>query len=238
MAYQITPITAGEFGMVRDDIKYRGGSPQITGYVPSYIYLLQQGKDQYLVDTSFIDPAFCARQMQLEVIRNKPLPQVLEHHGVIPDMVRGIFFTHLHWDHAGNISQFPNAVLYCQTREYEAALDPDAYPPQFLTEFREALPRLILLEGDQEPVPGIRVHLCKGHTPGSQMIETDTVQGPALIPGDVVMTMKNITRNIPVGLAVNPEDAAKALGYINSRAYSAVYPSHEYYKPEVTPCHY
>ena len=87
MAYQITPITAGEFGMVRDDIKYRGGSPQITGYVPSYIYLLQQGKDQYLVDTSFIDPAFCARQMQLEVIRNKPLPQVLEHHGVIPDMV-------------------------------------------------------------------------------------------------------------------------------------------------------
>lgn len=227
MAYQITPIKAGEFGMVRDDIKYKGGSPRITGYVPSYIYLLQQGNDQYLVDTSFTDPVFCSRRMQLEVNRVKPLPELLKQHGVIPDMVKGIFFTHLHWDHAGNISLFPNAVLYCQEREYEAARDPDAYPPQFLTEFRKALSRLILLEGDQEPVPGIRVHLCKGHTPGSQMIETDTERGPALIPGDVIMTMKNITRNIPVGLAVNQDDAAKALDYVNSRAYSAIYPSHE-----------
>lgn len=228
MAYQITPITAGEFGMVRDDIKYRGGSMQITGYVPSYIYLLQQGKDQYLVDTSFTDPEFSADQMQLEVIRTKPLPELLKRHGVIPDKVKGIFFTHLHWDHAGNVRQFPNAALYCQKSEYEAARDPEAYPPQFLAEFHEARARLILLEGDREPVPGIRVHLCKGHTLGSQMIEADTKQGPALIPGDVIMTMKNITRNIPVGLAVSPEDAAKALNYVKGRTYSIIYPSHDY----------
>ena len=58
--WKITPVLTGSFGMVRDDIKYEGGDPEISGYVPSVLFLLESGGEQVIVDTGFGD----AKSMQ------------------------------------------------------------------------------------------------------------------------------------------------------------------------------
>jgi len=37
--------------------------------------------------------------------------------GLNPDRVKRIVVGHAHWDHAGQLSEFPNAILYIQKEE-------------------------------------------------------------------------------------------------------------------------
>lgn len=48
--------------------------------------------------------------------------------GFNPAAVRHILITHLDFDHAGGIEDFPQAVIHVMAREYEAAVDPRRGP--------------------------------------------------------------------------------------------------------------
>jgi glyoxylase-like metal-dependent hydrolase (beta-lactamase superfamily II) len=39
------------------------------------------------------------------------------------------------------------------------------------------------VEGDLEPIPGIKLIFTPGHTPGSQTVSVNTAHGTAIIPG-------------------------------------------------------
>ena len=47
----------------------------------------------------------------------QPPQTVLAEIGVSPDDVSRVFITHAHFDHMGNLDQFPNATFYIQERE-------------------------------------------------------------------------------------------------------------------------
>ena len=51
--------------------------------------------------------------------------------GLNPDRVKRIVVGHAHWDHAGQLSEFPNAVLYIQKEELKQIDYFLAYPTQF-----------------------------------------------------------------------------------------------------------
>jgi glyoxylase-like metal-dependent hydrolase (beta-lactamase superfamily II) len=224
MKWTITPILAGEFGMVRDDIKYVSGDPSVTGMVPSIIFSLKSKLGTVLVDTSFGDPEHCASVLNLEVRREDPYLDNLEKYGVHPDEVRAIILTHLDWDHADNLALFPSSVIYCQIKEMEAFESSDSLYRENIEKSSE---RMLLLDGDQEILPGISVHLAGGHTKGLQMVSVETANGKALLPSDNVMTFRNFEQKIPVGLCHDPIACQEALQWARE-TFSIVYPSHDY----------
>lgn len=229
MLWSITPILGGEFGMVRDDIKYENGDPGRSEMVPSYIFLLKSELGSVLVDTSFGEPAICRERLGLIIRRDRPLEQLLAEAGAKPEEVRAVILTHLHWDHAANCEMFPNSRIYCQQLELAAAFEPGSdYPAFFLESVKNSMERVVPLKGDAGIFDGLEAVLCGGHTAGSQMVEVRTAEGTAIITGDTIMTYKNVEQNIPVGLCSDREACRLALGNIRKRRGLVLLPSHDY----------
>ena len=67
---------------------------------------------------------------------------------------------------------------------------------------------LVVLDGDEEIIPGIEVFLTPGHTPGSQCVRVNTEDGYYLIAGDTVNIYENWEGNakyhhVPAGIHVD-----------------------------------
>lgn len=151
----------------------------------------------------------------------------LQRFGVKADDVGYIIHTHLHFDHCGLDHLFPNAKIVVQRKELETAAAPLipkgftdksrawyllAYDRKTIAKFvGEFWNRMILLEGDQEVVPGVKCVLVGGHTPGCQAIYVQTEKGTVIITGDVCYTYENLERDVPVGYYYNLEDSIRAL---------------------------
>ncbi len=136
--------------------------------------------------------------------------------GFAPEDVADVVLTHLHFDHAGNLDRFPNAVFHVQRREYdgwrrvldEAGGAPDGGPSWPLSSINpndfERLDALIgerrvrFLDGDAEIAPGVTARLAAdSHTFGSQWVEVATSSGPHAVAGDCVYWYANIERMWP-----------------------------------------
>jgi len=127
--------------------------------------------------------------------------------GIEPASVEHVIPTHFHWDHAGNAALFPRATFYAQQREMAFWAGPYARYPIFreLIEAEDLAAlvqlnlegRLVLVDGSREILPGIRLHLAGGHTPGTQIVEVATATGPAVIASDAVKSYRHLAENRP-----------------------------------------
>lgn len=229
--WKITPVLTGSFGMVRDDIKYEGGDPEISGYVPSVLFLLESGGEQVIVDTGFGDAKKCRDKLGLFIKRKKTLDQILSEAGINKEGIRHVILTHLHWDHIGNASMFPNAKYYCQKKEWIYTKEhPEEETEEWLRYLWQQKERVIFTDDCQKNIilPGIEVQYVGGHTAGSQMAVVQTQQGTAVIPGDIVMTYRNFKERIPVGLCRNKEECSQALKTIANIKPDRIFPSHDF----------
>ncbi len=151
-------------------------------HIPIYVYFLE-GERKVLIDTGLeefmVDPAV-ERELG---IATEGFEEGLERLGVDPGEIEIIVHTHLHNDHCENDALCPRAVLYVQKRELEFCRDPHPldhrYDEDYITDHE-----IVELEGDAEVVPGVRVLLSDGHTPGGQSVIVDTPEsGRVLITG-------------------------------------------------------
>jgi N-acyl homoserine lactone hydrolase len=98
--------------------------------------------------------------------------------GIKPKDVRYVVYSHLHLDHAGGMSYFPNAVHVVQRDEIRYALWPDRWtsPVYCQNDFRD-IRRLDILEidGDFDLFEDGTLRLLKtpGHSPGHQALIVD-----------------------------------------------------------------
>jgi N-acyl homoserine lactone hydrolase len=125
----------------------------------------------------------------------------LEKIGVKPEEIDIVILTHLHWDHVGEVTKFPNAEFIASHVELRFALDPIpalyvAYEaPQIGMEpiFLQVMERLKTVEmKEQEIVDGVRVIPLPGHTPGHLGVVVDTEDGPYVIVGDAAPQWGNL----------------------------------------------
>jgi len=129
-----------------------------------------------------------------------------------------VVHTHLHLDHCGNDSLFPNAKIYVQRRELEYAAtqnDPQTLAlfdrrdvGELVDRFRE---RLVLLDGDTRIGRGVMCVRVGGHTPGSQAVYVETIEGTAIITGDVCYLYENLEKNIPTGIFFRYDECIAAM---------------------------
>jgi glyoxylase-like metal-dependent hydrolase (beta-lactamase superfamily II) len=92
--------------------------------------------------------------------------------------VRYVVYSHLHLDHAGGMSYFPNAVHVMQRDEIRYALWPDPWtrPTYCQNDFRDIRKLNILeIDGDFDLFGDGALRLIKapGHAPGHQMLVLD-----------------------------------------------------------------
>jgi N-acyl homoserine lactone hydrolase len=143
-----------------------------------------------------------------------------------------VFLTHAHFDHMGNIEDFPNATFYIQERELSKwvwamslhrrfrwlmlGIDPgDILRTVDLARQR----RLVCVDGDRENVlPGIDLHAAfETHTWGSMYVTVRNDLAPQskdawVFAGDLVYTHENLRgadaadpEYVPVGLATGSQ---------------------------------
>ena len=139
-----------------------------------------------------------------------PLPDQLKVLGFDANQVTKIVIGHGHWDHAGQLSDFPNAVIYIQREELngiEWALNyPNpkisavntspggcmrtpacGYPPLTVAEIYGKVlnSKAVIVDGEAEILPGVRIHPAfRGHTAGSQLLEVPTSIGKLVFGSD------------------------------------------------------
>jgi len=147
-----------------------------------------------------------------------PLPDQLKLLGFSANDVTKIVIGHGHWDHAGQLMDFPNAVLYVQREELKGiewalnypephirAVNTDkggcmrtpacGYPPKTLDEIygKVLAGKAVIVDGEQEIVPGVRVHPAfRAHTAGSQLLEVPTSVGKLVFGSDAYSSWEGI----------------------------------------------
>lgn len=141
--------------------------------------------------------------------------------GVRPGEVTDIITTHLHWDHGGNIGDFPSARLHLQRAELAHATGPSMcsgflrrpYDLAQVSQWLEALyrGRVNFHDGDDEIAPGISVHHVGGHTPGMQVVRVRTARGQVVLASDAIHYYENLAAENPFPVLVSAIDYIEAL---------------------------
>jgi glyoxylase-like metal-dependent hydrolase (beta-lactamase superfamily II) len=99
-----------------------------------------------------------------------------------PEDVDIIIQTHLHNDHCENTYKCKNAKVYVQQAELDFFKSPHPLDHRYYSDLLDES-EVVTVEGDVEIVPGIRVILTPGHTPGGQSVAVETEEGTAVITG-------------------------------------------------------
>ncbi|MEM5382654.1 N-acyl homoserine lactonase family protein [Paraburkholderia phymatum] len=195
------------------------------------LWLLRSPARTIVVDTG--PPIAEGRERHLTETRD--LREALAVHDVDPRDIDTVLLTHLHWDHAANADQFPNARFYAQRDEIAFLRDGRHQHPAFDRFFSthahlEQLVddgRLVPLDGDIEIARGVQAIRVGGHTPGSQMFCVDIAEGRALLTGDAVPLNRNYVERIPSGILVNVFEAIAALDKAHALSPIRLYTGHD-----------
>ena len=154
--------------------------------------------------------------------------------GLRPEDIGLVICSHLHYDHCLNLERCTKARIVVQKAELEFSRCPH---PIFAESIHTTLWQQVpfeVIDGDTEILPGIRLYLLGGHTPGSQAIGVRTERGQVVISG-VCTTPDNfnpppeVTR-LPVlacGTHIDLFQAYEAVLKIKRLA-DIIFPAHDY----------
>ncbi len=141
----------------------------------------------------------------------------LEKLGFSVSDITDVVLTHLHFDHAGGSTQrvgerlmptFPNARYYVQRSHWawahapnpreRASFFPENYDPL------EATGQLVLVEGETELLPGVRLHVVNGHTEGQQLVSVHYKGHTLLYGADLFPTSAHLPLPYVMAYDVRP----------------------------------
>jgi glyoxylase-like metal-dependent hydrolase (beta-lactamase superfamily II) len=148
-------------------------------------YLIRDGDRLLLWDTG-VDGALAGKPKDKSgtLLKEKLVTQ-LGRIGVKPADVTYVGISHYHYDHTGQVADFPNATLLAGAGDWEVIKKWPAAEPRFrhwLTGGGKVAP----VEGDKDVFGDGRVTILAmpGHTEGHQALLVRLASGPVLISGD------------------------------------------------------
>lgn len=186
-------------------------SKWLTMPIPAFL-LEHPQQGPVLIDTAF-DPIVAtdrkrsfgrAGALIFSPTNVRPVSDQLRERGIEPGDVRTVVMTHLHFDHASGIGQFPGAEFVVERREWEAASHGglrDGYFPAQLA------PAENVRELDLVAAPAadgfrhvhdvfgdgsVRMAFTPGHTVGHCSVLVETANGPMLLCGDASYARRTI----------------------------------------------
>lgn len=157
----------------------------------------------WVVDTGFEHDDAVARGRRLLRTAADGLALI----GIDAASVTDVIITHLHYDHAGGLAQFPSARFHVQDREVAfttgrtmlVGSQQHGFTPQHVADVVHAVHagRVVFHDGDAELAPGITVHRIGGHTDGLQVVRVHTADGWLVLASDATHYYENLETRRP-----------------------------------------
>lgn len=179
--------------------------------------LLHDGSRRVLVETGCGDK-WSDRERAQFAMERRTVVDALAEIGVAPGEIDAVVVTHLHFDHAAGLTRmdgdravptFPNAEVFVQRQEWLDALANRSTMSKtyFPSTVEPIADRVRLLDGDAEPLPGIRVEPLAGHTWGMQGVRFRDAHGEVAFPGDLIPTRLHAHPSVTLSYDVLPHES-------------------------------
>jgi glyoxylase-like metal-dependent hydrolase (beta-lactamase superfamily II) len=213
-----------------------GGDPHDGPMSMDYfVWVARSARTTVVIDVGFNQSVATKRGRQL-------LRCPVESLGLLdvdPGQVSDVILTHLHYDHAGNLTRFPTATLHVQDREVHFATGRFMRFPGLSQTFEvedicnvvrlNFASRVAFHDGNVELLPGLELIAVGGHTAGLQFVRVHTRRGWVALASDVTHFYENIATRRPFTVAFNLGDMhsgfEKVLAAADSTAH--VVPGHD-----------
>lgn len=168
-----------------------------------YFWLVRNRERTILVDVGF-DREVGLRRGRTVLIEPVESLRML---GVDPNHVDLIIVSHMHYDHIGNLAQFPKADIVmarsefafwtgslASRRHFAAVIEPDE-----IRCAQDAMDtgRLSLIDTDREIMPGVGARIVGGHCPGQLVVLVDADEGPVVLASDALHFYEEMERDMP-----------------------------------------
>jgi glyoxylase-like metal-dependent hydrolase (beta-lactamase superfamily II) len=130
--------------------------------------------------------------------------------GRTPEEVTDVVLSHLHYDHTGQLRDFPNSRIWVQQKEWDFWHGPMArrkmyshiIEPKDIAYLDERLEGgdVQLIDGDVEIAPGVTTRLLGGHTPGLQILECSLGDRAVVLASDASHYFANYEEDEPYAI--------------------------------------
>lgn len=189
---------------------FLGGDPH-DGPMPIdyFVWAIIGQHRTFVVDTGFDHPMAQKRGRKLLRTPAEGLKLI----GVEPDRVKDVIVTHMHYDHAGCLNEFPSARFHVQDREmayctgrymcHEVARFPFEAEHVATMVHRIFEGRVEFHNGAAELAPGITLHRVGGHSLGLQVVRVRTRRGWVVLASDATHFYANMEQGRPYPVVAN-----------------------------------
>jgi N-acyl homoserine lactone hydrolase len=185
-------MTLGDKSIMSDEGRYRGQSYDIV----MSCYLIKHGKDWMLWDAG-LPKKYLAGPLQegsFTTALKRTIVQQLADLGLRPADIKYVAVSHAHFDHAGQVDDFPDATLVIQRAELDAIADGATAAQHYIDAslFSSHLGggqrrRVRAIDGDVDLFGDgtVRTIHTPGHTPGAMALLVNLKKaGPYVLSGD------------------------------------------------------
>ncbi len=231
MQYTVTALKMGELLVDKSSLTSGIGIGEKTK-VPVWAAAVEGNGKKYLIDTGIHNKdwvnkniAPCTQQEDESII------QALKKIGWECSDVDVLINTHLHYDHCGNNSLFPNAQIIIQKTEWENSYNPIEdqkcyYLKELFSNESIQYTDIYFADGEMIVADGIKIIPTPGHCKGHQSVLVNTKEGVVCIAADAVNLFENIRDNILPSILSCSEQVFKSMELIRRTA-NFILPGHE-----------
>ena len=193
---------------------------------PVYAIYIDHPQAKILVDTGF-NKKWVEEKLPFEQpqqTEDQTIVSQLAQIGVRPEDIDYLVNSHLHMDHCGANTDFPDTTFVFSKEELRHCYVPDPWErlgyDRVLVEVPNAKMRLLELHGyEYELVPGVTLIETPGHSTGHLSIVVRLgSQAPMIFPVDVCWTKENLERKALMGLHTDPRELLDSMMRIENLA--------------------
>ncbi len=177
-----------------------------------YVWVAKRSDRLFVIDTGFGEDAARERGRTLDY---RPALG-LEKLGIEAGQVDDVILSHLHYDHAGTLGDFPRACFHVQPKEAEYATGPcmchsflrHPFDVEDVVNFVRLnfAGRIAFHDGRTELADGLTLHRTGGHSAGLQIVRVWTKRGFVVIASDATHLYKNYRSNLIFPAVYRPDE--------------------------------
>lgn len=205
------------------------------GMLYFYVWAIRNGDRTMVLDLGFDEKEAAQRGRKLTMRPREALAAI----GIDSTTVTDVVISHMHWDHAGTMDDFPNATFHIQDREMSFVTGRLMCKHVFRRPFsidhvtnlvqKVYQGRVKFHDGDGEIAPGVSVHWIGGHTLGCQCLRVNTKRGPVVLASDCLHVYENMETTKPFPTVISVADMVAGYDRMKKLAASVdhIIPGHD-----------